>query len=273
MKSIGELYRQQVASGLARSHYIGDFLGSPYSYLKARYYMFFASLLVYFLQKSSVHPNTITKFYILFGFLGACLLAIPTHETLFLAIFIIFSKGVLDWADGHLARLKAMESLTGHILDVYGAQIYSITFVIGLGVYQYFYFDQNNFFLAALFIYPFCFGTLLTKFSNQYILESITSENFEKHVNYSKPPKSIKDQHSGILNFFTWFLDDRSRTIDFVLLLILIEHYGGPSLSWLFFVGVNLKWIALWCGSFIFSSKNNFADKILASKLSELKDV
>ena len=273
MKSVRELYRQQVASNLAKSPYISNFKGNPYSFLKARYYMFFASLLVYFLQNSSVHPNTITKLYILFGFLGACLLSIPIIEAHYLAIFIIFSKGVLDWTDGHIARLKGMESLTGGILDVYGAQIHSLTFIIGLGIYQYFYFDHNNFFLGSLVIYPFCYGTLLTKFSNQYILDSITSENFEKHVNYSKPPESIKKQYPGIFNFFTWFLDDRSRTIDFVLLLILMEHFGGPALSWLFFVGVILKWIALWCGSFIFSSRNDYADKVLASKLSEMKDV
>ena len=273
MHSFREIYNEKKDFySSTSSPYINNFRSSPYSYLKARYYLFFSSILTYFLQNSSVHPNTISKLYIFFGFLGACLLSIPIIEAHYLAIFIIFSKGVLDWTDGHIARLKGMESLTGGILDVYGAQIHSLTFIIGLGMYQYFYFDHNNFFLATLFIYPFCYGTLLTKFSNQYILDSITSENFKKDANFSESVSSIKKQHAGIYSFFSWFLDDRSRTIDFVLLLILMEHFGGPALSWLFFVGVNLKWIALWCGSFIFSSRNGYADKVLASKLSELKD-
>ena len=234
--------------------------------------MFFASVLVYLLQNSSVHPNTITKLYIFFGFLSALLLSIPIAEANYVALFMIFSKGVIDWTDGHLARIKGMTSLTGHILDVYGSIIHSLTFVIALGVYQYFYFGYNNLFLAALFIYPFCYGTLLTKFSNQYILDSISSENYKKDANFSESVSSIKKQHAGIYSFFSWFLDDRSRTIDFVLLLILFEHLGGPALSWLFFVGVNIKWIALWCGSFIFSSKNNAAEKVLASTLSEIID-
>ena len=207
------------------------------------------------------------------GFVGAAFLAIPKVEAHYLAIFFIFSKGILDWTDGHLARLKGMTSLTGHILDVYGARINSLTFIVALGIYEFFYFNNNIYFLGSLFIYPFCYGTLLTKFSNQYILDSITAENFKQNNDYSITTPSIKKQYSSIFNFFTWFLDDRSRTIDFVLLLILIEHLGGPALSWLFFVGVNLKWIALWCGSFIFSSRINSADKVLASKLSEMKDV
>ena len=235
--------------------------------------MFFASVLVYFLQNRSVHPNTITKLYIFFGLVAAGLLSIPINEAHYLALFMIFSKGILDWTDGHLARIKGMTSLTGHVLDIYGARIHSLTFVIALGIYQYFYFDHNDFFLAALFIYPFCYGTLLTKFSNQYILDSISSESYKRHVSSLKPAPSIKNTYSGVFNFFGWFLDDRSRTIDLVLLLILCEHLGGPALSWLFFVGVNIKWIALWFGSFIFSSRIDAADKVLASKLSEIKDV
>ena len=274
MKNIQDLYRHQIMSNAGRSPYINNFKHNPYSYLKARYYMFFAAFLVYYLQRTDIHPNTITKLYIIFGFLGALLLAIPSLYSHYIAIFMIFSKGILDWADGQLARVKGLTSLTGHILDIYGAKLHSLTFVIGLGVYQYFYFDYNHYFLAMLFIYPFCYGTLLTKFSNQYILESLSRENFKSHSNSNsfEPKPSIKNDYSKSFSFFTWFLDDRSRTIDFVLMLILIEHLDGPALSWLFFVGVNIKWIALWCGSFIISSRANAADKILLSIFSELKD-
>ena len=75
----------------------------------------------------------------------------------------------------------------------------------------------------------------------------------------------------GASCFFVLFLDDRSRTVDFVLLLIVIEHQGGPALSWLFYVAVNIKWIALWCGSFIFSSRINTAEKVVASKSNKIK--
>jgi len=273
MNSIRELYFQQIETNLEKSPYIQNFIGSPYSYLKARYYMFFSAVLVYFLQKSSVHPNTITKLYILMAFVGGLLLAIPNPISNFLAIFFIFSKGILDWTDGHLARLKGMTSLTGHILDVYGARIHSLTFIIALGIYQYFYLDNNIFFLAALCIYPFCYGTLLTKFSNQYILDSVTPENLKNSKIDSNQIKTIDLKYPRIYKFLVSFLDDRSRTVDLVLLLIVMEQIGGPPLSWLFFVAVNIKWIVLWSGSFIFSSKIDSADQVLASKLGKIKDV
>lgn len=272
MKSFNHLYRQQIEFNFSKSPYIKNFKRNPYSYLKARYYMFFASVLVYFLQNKKIHPNTITKLYIFFGFLGAFLLAIPNKELNYVALFLIFSKGILDWTDGLLARTKNLSSLTGHVLDIYGARIHSLMFIVGLGFYQYFYFEKNDFFLAALFIYPFCYGTLLTKFSYQYILDGITFKNFKNYKDFSQSTPSIKESYNKVFNFFSIFLDDRSRTIDFILLLIFIESLGGPSLSWLFFVGVNLKWMALWCGSFIFSSRIDAIDNDLSSKLNEIKN-
>tara|TARA_Y100001970_G_scaffold143769_1_gene176656 strand:+ start:2158 stop:2979 length:822 start_codon:yes stop_codon:yes gene_type:complete len=272
MKSFQDLYHYQLEYNVERMPYVGDFKCNPYSFLKARYYMFFSTLIVFFLQKTSIHPNNITKLYIFSGFLSATLLAVPISEAHYFAIFLIFSKGILDWADGFFARLKGKASLTGHVLDIYGANINSITFIVSLGIYEYFYFNESIYFLMTLFIYPFCYGTLLTKFSNQYILESINSKSFKSHVGTTKPAKSIKESHRGAFNFFSVFLDDRSRTIDFVLLLIVIEHFNGPALSWLFYVGVNLKWIALWIGSFIFSSKINYTDDVLSTKLNEIKN-
>ncbi len=271
MYSFREILGQQVDN----CSYASDFRGNPYSSLKAKYYMFFASILVYFLQNKSVHPNTITKFYIFSGFAAAVLLAIPIEGAHYIALFIVFSKGILDWTDGHVARIKGMASLTGHILDVYGARIHSITFVIGLGIYQYFHFDNNELFLAALFIYPFFYGTLLTKFSNQYIVEALSDPKYQECESYVNVDTidSIKKNYSSYYKFFVWFLDDRSRTIDFVCLLIFLEHFNFPSLSWLFFVGVNVKWIVLWIGSFYVSSKPESSDHIVASKIRSIKDV
>ena len=271
MENLSSLYKQQIDYNSIKSPYIKDFKKNPYSFLKARYYMFNASLIVYLLQNTSINANNLTKIYIFLGFLSALFLAIPISVLNYIALFLIFSKGIFDWADGHFARIKNQTSLTGHILDVYGARIHSLTFFIGLGFYEFFYLE-NILFLALLFVYPFCFGTLLTKFSNQYILDEISTdfsieESFEK-----ESALTPKEGYKRIYSFFEVFLDDRSRTIDFVLLLILVELLGGPPLSWIFFIGLNIKWIALWFGSFIFSSKDQSADRILAFKMKQNKD-
>lgn len=266
METISSLYQQQIDYNSNKSPYIKDFRKNPYSFLKARYYMLNASLVVYFLQNTSIHANNLTKAYICLGFFSAFLLAIPIDSLNYIALFLIFSKGILDWADGHFARIKNQTSLTGHILDVYGARVHSLTFFIGLGFYEFFYLE-NILFLALLFVYPFFYGTLLTKFSNQYILDEISSDLVAKENINQESALTPKERYKEIYSFFVSFLDDRSRTIDFVLLLILIELLGGPALSWIFFIGLCIKWTILWAGSFIFSSQHLSADKILASKL------
>ena len=57
----------------------------------------------------------------------------------------MFSKGVVDWADGHLARLKKKQSLSGHILDVFGARVHSIAFFTALGFINFSYMMKSGF--------------------------------------------------------------------------------------------------------------------------------
>ena len=127
----------------------------------------------------------------------------------------------------------------------------------------------------AEFIYPFFYGTLLTKFSYQYIVDELGNSKHHKNlVNQSDEGIDFKkNQYSKYYNFFVWFLDDRSRTIDFVCLLIFLEHLGFPSLSWIFFVGVSVKWMVLWMGSFYISSKSNSAEAIVINKINNIKNV
>ena len=128
--------------------YLNQFMKNPYTYLKARYYMYCSVLLVYFLIKSNIRPNMVTIAYGLCGVIGGVLLAVPNSSCNIFGIFIFFNKGILDWSDGPLARLKYKISLKGHILDVYGAYLNSIGFTIGLG---FFVVNQTGY---ELLIYP-----------------------------------------------------------------------------------------------------------------------
>ena len=63
MRSFRDLYHYQLEYNLERMPYVGDFKHNPYSYLKARYYMFFSTIIVFLLQNTGLHPNNITKLY------------------------------------------------------------------------------------------------------------------------------------------------------------------------------------------------------------------
>ena len=114
-----------------RFPYLNKFKENPYTYLKARYYMYCSVLLVYYLVKSRITPNMVTIAYALCGIIGGVLLSVPNVNCNIAGIIIFFNKGILDWSDGHLARIKYKTSLKGHILDVYGAYVNSIGFNIG----------------------------------------------------------------------------------------------------------------------------------------------
>ena len=108
---------------------------SPYTLLKARYYMEGASLLTYLLQFTNIHPNFITLFYGFLGIVGGILIAIGSKLTLLWGIIIFFNKGILDLADGHLARLKHKESELGKILDRYAGVVGTYSFYVGLTIF------------------------------------------------------------------------------------------------------------------------------------------
>ena len=111
------------------------FSKNPYTYIKGRYYMYPALILVYILLRTRITPNSVTIVYALSGLLTGILLSIPNFYCNLIAVFIAFNKGILDWSDGHLARIKYETSLTGHLLDEYGAGVNIIGFYIGIGFF------------------------------------------------------------------------------------------------------------------------------------------
>ena len=117
MYTIKNLRKQQYGYHKEKFPYLFDFIRNPYSFIKARFYMESSAVLVYLLLKTNIKPNTVTVIYGLAGIATGILLAIPNNYTICIALSIAFAKGILDWSDGHLARITGQTSLTGHLLD------------------------------------------------------------------------------------------------------------------------------------------------------------
>jgi len=231
-----------------RFPYLDHFKKNPYTYLKARYYMYCSVLLVYFLIKTRITPNMVTIAYGLCGIIGGVLLAVPNLYCNIAGIFIFFNKGILDWSDGHLARLKYKTSLKGHILDVYGAHLNSIGFNIGLG---FFVINQTGY---ELLIYPivtiaFLYSGMPSILGKNIIINElmvnkvknmITKHNIEQpsktnHLRYKKP------KYPKWITFFKGFLDDRARSVDLILLVMIIDINFNSNFSLYFFLLVYMK--------------------------------
>lgn len=125
---LGEIRRRQYT-------YYRDFDRSPYTWFKARFYMEYSSRLVFLLQDKRVHPHVLTIAYGLLGAIGGVLLGVPDSACVFLGLIIFFTKGILDWSDGYLARLQGKVSVLGGKLDAIAGKVGTISFYLGVGLY------------------------------------------------------------------------------------------------------------------------------------------
>jgi hypothetical protein len=231
-----------------RFPYLDKFTKNPYTYFKARYYMYFSVLLVYFLIRTRITPNMVTIAYGLCGVIGGVLLAVPNLYCNIAGIFIFFNKSILDWSDGHLARLKYKTTLKGHILDVYGAYLNSIGFNIGLG---FFVINQTGY---ELLIYPivtiaFLYSGMPSLLGKNIIINELMTNKIQniitKHnIEYSSKkdqPKFNKPKYPKWITFFKEFMDDRARNVDFILLVMIIDINFNYVFSLYLFLLVYMK--------------------------------
>ncbi len=282
MQKISELRKYQYDYHSKKFPYLNDWRRNPYTFLKARFYMEASTWLVHFLLKTKIKPNTITIIYGLVGILGCVLLAIPSNITHIIAILIFFTKGILDWSDGHLARITGQTSITGHVLDVYGAVLNDLGFQMGLGFYVAFKTGNSAFFYLIPLI-PFFYATRLKPFSRTMLFEEISKKGFisneiQKGTNIGTSGKTHENVKSGILGkyekyskYLSSFLDPRARSVDFICLLILIEMFTIVSVTWIIFIAFVIKGFLLFIGGY-YIIKKGWVEKSLDAAMYNIKN-
>ncbi len=262
--------------------FLKDWKRSPYTFLKAKFYIETSVVLVFLLLKTSIKPNTITIIYGLCGIAGGILLVFSTKLSILIAIFIFFNKGILDWSDGLLARIKEQTSLTGHILDTYGAQLNSLGLQIGLGFYVaqkseniwfYYLIPLVPFFYAAnlmhytrrVLSFPEIVSDQLKKFSsekNKTCFTAIKSKNIQKIMLIRKVVESI--------------LDDRARSVDFICLILFLEVFYDFFWSWIIFCILIIKQFIKFLGAFYAVSSKKLAEQMseeICENILKVKDL
>lgn len=272
-KTIRELRTEQYRHNSGFAPYINDWKKNPYTFLKARFYMEVSAILVYLLLKTKIKPNTVTIIYGLAGILGGILLSIPLKVTIMLALFIFFTKGILDWSDGHLARVTGQTSITGHVLDSYGALLNDLGFQIGLGFYVAFKMDSIMFYYLIPLI-PFFYATGLKSFSVQVLFQEMMKKSFVKdrikksYNDAAGVPSILEDPKGKILgkyrkhyDIFSAVLDARARNVDFICLLILIEMFTSVSITWIIFIALVIKGFISFVGGYYITIKKGWVEK------------
>lgn len=282
MYTINELRRYQYDYHNEKFPFLNDWKKNPYSFLKSRFYMELSALMVYFLLKTRIKPNSITIVYGLAGILGGILLAIPLTVTHMIAIIIFFTKGILDWSDGHLARITGQASITGHVLDIYGASLNDVALQIGLGFYVAARTGLHVFYYLIPLI-PFFYAVKLTNFSSAVLFDELSKSNFLKvvmkkkmHVDFTA--KTVEDTKLEILGnkkkyyeCFASLLDARARSVDFICLLILIEVFASFSVTWIIFITFVFKGFVSFIGGYWLVIKRTWIEKSLDVTIDNIK--
>ncbi len=211
-----------------------DWKNQPYTFFKSRFYIEASSAVIYLFLRIGVSANTTTILYLLFGFLGCLIIAFGATPLLYLGLLLVFVKSVFDWADGPIARWGQQESLKGHILDLYGARFNSLCFVSSLGLYSYESTD-DVFFLYSLIGYGFACSNIMTHYASDQLLRGLLKRKFKCHPSEDNEDLKIssglahlpKTKLSALvrkLAFFQYILDDRARSVDLLLLIIIFEQ-------------------------------------------------
>ena len=215
---------------------MNDFLKNPYTYFKSRFYIETSALMVYFLQFTNISPNFITFFYSFLSLSVLFLLSSNNDSLILLSVILLFSKGTLDWADGLLARIQKKTSNLGFLLDNWGALIGSYSYLLGLGFYTY---NKNNeiIFIFLGFLIIFIKAIDLRNYAYHlamyYVFKEKNKKSFLKKLNLDKHSSEKKSKNKSSIiflkNFIQNFLDERSRSIDLICLIILIDTFYYPS--------------------------------------------
>lgn len=256
---------------------IDDFKSNPYTFLKWRLYLETSSLILYVLVRSNIKPNQISLFYAFLGILTLLFLGLPFEDRIFLYIglFIAFSKTIIDACDGYIARLKNQKSISGFVLDGYGAHINAIGFQSGLGFYLAN--NQNDIFFYLVFLIPFFYAVKLKTFAYSTLLNEIieNKKNFgEKHPiqkgdeNEKISKKFSNDTLKKFYNIFSSILDDRARSVDFIILLFIFELNFNFILIKYVFILLIIKHSIISLINIIIISNN----KWLENKINKIKD-
>ncbi len=249
-----------------------NWLKSPYTCLKVRFYIEFASFFVFLIQNTKIKPNQISYLYALAGLLGGAFISLDNNNFILAGIFIIFFKVAIDGSDGLLARVKYKASNFGAAIDSWGGLVGEYCFVIGLGFYSFNMTENINFIYVTFFI------VLLKAIDlKNYILFYIGGVKYlnlriikEKIEN--KLINKKKNNSNGVFDLLKNFIKNgfnyHGKTVDMILLFMMLElYYGKILVSHYFLCLYFLRGIVIFFGNVFLAQKKNFFTKVVKNEI------
>lgn len=279
MKTVAE-FRKDIYAYQRKTHpYIfEEWKWYSYRKFKAKLYMNVSPWLAYLFMKAGIRPNTVTVAYALMGILGGIFLAIPIKWFILTGIIFFYFRPSLDWADGLLARATKQTSITGDVLDTYGALTGWVALWAGLGLYLasksgeaiFFYltpvipaiFALNIFFSATNRLY----GNHIVKGIRDYIL----NKQGQVPVQASSDVATKHPRVAQVIRFIERIFEHNAGFVDLICLIILLELFLPIFVSWVLFLAFLFWRILFFMASFYAVAKGGWVEKELQNKLEQI---
>lgn len=279
MKTVAELRKDMYDNNRKRFPYIfEEWKWYSYRKFKAKLYMNVSPVLAYLFMKVGISPNAVTVAYIVMGILGGIFLAIPIKWLILAGIILFYFRPFLDWADGLLARATKQTSITGDVLDPYGADSGWVALWAGLGLYLAAKSGEAVFFYLTPII-PVLFAlnpvsSAKNRLYDNYIVKGIRGYIASNRI--GKPTAANSDvatKHpliSRAFSFFQTLFEHNAGFVDLICLIILLELFLPIFISWLLYL-VFLFWqILFFAAGFYTVARGGWVEKELQKKLEQI---
>jgi len=247
-----------------------NWLRSPYTSFKIRFYIEGASILVFLLQHTPIKPNWITFLFVIMGIAAGLLLASGENNLIITAIIIYFSRIIIDGTDGLLARVRNQTTDLGALLDSWAAPVAEYFFLLGFGMYLFNATQQMHFLfimmamilIKAIDLKDYTYYYLMHSFfKGTRSIKQLTPEEINNKTELSSVPKYM----IKMKNIFQDWVNYHSRTIDSIGLIIIFElHYNKIILTNYIYYIFFFKIIALFLGGFYLLYFKKFDESIIS---------
>lgn len=202
-------------------------------YLKLKYYFIIeiACLISWLSIKFKINPNSLSILNIFLAFTAFVLLCSENICFNYIALALFFSKNILDYADGFVARNQNKTSATGAFLDEWSGIIFYFCFYFSLPIYVFQKTGDINYFYIVILMFFFQLINPKTFLLSNKFLDSVGIKNKNKILNIFGSLQSIKTEKriyfkEKVIKFFS-FLDysGGTRYTDLVIFILIIEIY------------------------------------------------
>lgn len=279
MKTVPELRKDIYDYNRKRFPYIfNEWKWYSYRKFKAKLYMNVSPWLVYLFMKARIRPNTVTVVYALMGILGGIFLAIPIKWFILAGIILFYFRPFLDWSDGLLARTTKQTSITGDVLDPYGAHTGWIALWAGMGLYLasksgeaiFFYLTPIIPAILAMSIFSSAKNRLYDKHMVKAIHDYVSTKQIQVSVQANSHVATKHPRVAQVVLFIERRFEHNAGFVDLICLIILLELFLPIFISWVLFLAFLIWRIVFFFASFYLVAKGGWVEKELQDKLVQI---